>query len=134
MTVKKWQSPDSISVGAHIAAGLLPHAYKIAHNNCLLAYTSDDMSKGINVTMLAFWTCIIAVAMTLDPRGGYFKQKDCEEAFQIILADVDVKAHVEAEAHSRLFPVSELFKRGTDVSFREEYISKQQTYLLFYNK
>ena len=127
MTVKKWQSSDSTSVGVHLATLLQPRAYKIAHNNCLLGYTSDDMGKGVNVTMLVFWTCILAVAMTLDPRGGYFKQKDCEEAFQIILADVGVKAHVEAEARSRLFTVFELFKRGADVSFREEYISKQQT-------
>ena len=96
MTVKKWQSPDSISVGVHLAAVLQPHAHKIAHNGCLLNYTSDDMGKGMNVPMLTFWACILAAGMKVDPRGGYFKQKDCEEA--LCITDVDIKAQAECEA------------------------------------
>ena len=120
MTIKKWRSPDSSSVGVHLAAALQPHAHKIAHNGCLLNYTSDDMGKGMNVPMLTFWACILAAGMKVDPRGGYFKQKDCEEVFGNILTEVDIKAQVECEARSRLLTMPLLLTRGADVSFREE--------------
>ena len=50
-------------------------------------YTSITMTRGIDVSRLAFFIPMLAALMLLDPRGGYLRQDDVYAALGLIKAE-----------------------------------------------
>ena len=58
-------------------------------------YASQDMKVGIEVPMLVAWAPMLLALLTLDPRGGYFAQRDIEAGIAILAALEENVPHVE---------------------------------------
>ena len=61
-----------------------------------LRYTSNDMKSGMDIPLLITHAKLLSELISLDPRGGFFGQKNMDAAFKYTTAQEKFKTSFEA--------------------------------------